>query len=235
MALHTVTFTGPDDRTDPAALARLAHRYPFVEWAILSSPLRAGKPRCPGDAWVADFVRVCPAVRKSIHLADADIDLWLGGDPRIAAKAQAFDRAQLNFDQERSPRDPEQLVAGISRGRPVVILQHHAGNADLIEALRRRTTGFEVLFDASSGKGVLPASWPIPIGGVECGYAGGLGPATIRAELPRIAAAAAGPFWIDMASSVRDPADDSFSLDACEAVLAACAPFVAAPVPRAAS
>ena len=49
------------------------------------------------------------------------------------------------------------------------------------------------------------------------------------------AAAAAGPFWIDMASSVRDPADDSFSLDACEAVLAACAPFVAAPVPRAAS
>jgi hypothetical protein len=225
MPLHTVTFTGPDDRTDPADLARLARRYPFVEWAILWTPLRSGKARCPTDAWVAEFVRVCADVRKSIHLTDADVDLWLAGDPRILAKAAPFERAQLNFDQSRTPRDPDVLARGMARRAPVVILQQHEGNAFMIETMRQRGAPFEVLFDASSGKGVRPDAWPAPIPGVPCGYAGGLGPKTIAAELPRIDAAAAGPFWIDMASSVRDPADDSFSLSACEAVLAACEPF----------
>jgi hypothetical protein len=57
---------------------------------------------------------------------------------------------------------------------------------------------------------------------VRCGYAGGLGPANVADELPRIAAAAgARDFWIDMASSLREPGSGAFSLDACERVLAA--------------
>lgn len=222
MALDLVTFTGPDDRTDPDALVAIARRYPRVEWAVLSSPKRSGGPRCPSDAWVARFVAAATGVRKSAHVADADVDHYIAGEPALLAKITAFDRVQLNFDQSQAPRSLDALEAALRRSGPLPILQHHIGNAAMIDALAARGARFAVLFDASSGKGVRPESWPAPLAGIECGYAGGLGPHTIGAELPRIAAAAAGrTFWIDMASSVRDPADDRFDLTRCEAVLAA--------------
>jgi hypothetical protein len=59
------------------------------------------------------------------------------------------------------------------------------------------------------GRGVVAAQWPSPDGakGKPFGYAGGLGPATIEAQLERMAVAAGGPgsqqFWIDMESGIR--------------------------------
>jgi hypothetical protein len=131
---------------------------------------------------------------------------------------------QLNFSQRATPKSPDVLRDAIAAFAGRVILQHNADNAALIDALSRDGIDFDVLFDASSGKGLRPESWPAPLPRVRCGYAGGLGPANVADELPRIAAAAGDrEFWIDMASSLREPGTGAFSVDACERVLEAAA------------
>jgi hypothetical protein len=56
---------------------------------------------------------------------------------------------------------------------------------------------------------------------VACGYAGGIGPDSIGADLTRIAEAVGeGVIWIDMEGRVRDEAD-RFDLNRVETVLRA--------------
>lgn len=213
-----VTLTGADRHTDPRALAALAARYPFVEWAVLSSAERR-EARYPDDAWVAGFLRACAGAHVALHLCDAQVDAFVAGEASMRAKAAAFGRVQLNFSQRATPKSPAALRGAIDAFAGRVILQHNADNAALVETLRDAGADFDVLFDASSGKGLRPQSWPAPLAGLRCGYAGGLGPANVAAELPRIAAAAgAHGFWVDMASSLRD-GSGAFSLAACEQVL----------------
>jgi hypothetical protein len=220
--LSLVTLTGPDLHTDPAALATLAQRHPRVEWGVLSSVERR-EARYPDDAWVARFLHACAGAHAAIHLCDAHVDAFIAGDPIIRAKAAAFERAQLNFSQRVTPKDAEALQRAVDAYPGRVILQHNADNAALIDVLAARGADFDVLFDASGGKGVRPDAWPAPLPRLRCGYAGGLGPDNVAAELPRIAAASGErDHWIDMASSLRD-ASGAFSLAACERVLDAAA------------
>jgi hypothetical protein len=217
-----VTLTGPDMHTDPAALAALARRHPRVEWGVLSSAERR-EARYPDDAWVARFTQACVGAHAAIHLCDAHVDGFIAGDAAIRAKAAAFARAQLNFSQRVSPKDIAALHRSIDAYAGRVILQHNPDNAALIDTLASRGADFDVLFDASGGKGVRPEAWPAPLARLRCGYAGGLGPDNVAAELPRIAAASGEhDYWIDMASSLRD-ASGAFSLAACERVLDAAA------------
>lgn len=216
--LTLVTLTGPDTAIDPRALAALARGHPRVEWGVLSSAERR-ESRYPDDAWVAAFLRECAGVHAAIHLCDRHVDAFIAGDAAIRAKAAAFERAQLNFSQRRTPKDVEALARAIAAYPGRIILQHNDENGELIDMLSRRAD-FDVLFDASSGRGMQPESWPAPLPRVRCGYAGGLGPANVADELPRIAAASGAlPFWIDMASSLREPGTGAFSVAACERVL----------------
>ena len=71
---------------------------------------------------------------------------------------------------------------------------------------RSSSSNFSFLFDESKGCGKLAARWPgaAEANGVPFGYAGGLGPSNIAAQLVRIAHAAEGaPVWVDMESSLR--------------------------------
>jgi hypothetical protein len=84
------------------------------------------------------------------------------------------------------------------------------------------------LFDSSCGRGELitAANMPKPLvdRGIRCGYAGGIGPSTIRDVLTAVTEAAAGaPIWIDMESSLRlltteiktNETNEIFSIDKC--------------------
>jgi hypothetical protein len=213
-----VTLTGVDRNTEPRALAALARQHPCVEWAVLSSAERHGA-RYPDGGWIAAFLRECAGAHVAIHLCDGHVDAFIAGAAAIRAKVAPFARVQLNFSQRATPKDAKEVRGAIAACPARVILQHNDDNAGLIETLARMGADFDVLFDASSGKGVRCAAWPPPLAGLRCGYAGGLGPANVAAELPRIAAAAGGrDFWIDMASSLRN-ADGAFSLAAAEQVL----------------
>ena len=80
-----------------------------------------------------------------------------------------------------------------------------------------------LLFDASCGKGILATSFPTPMEGIPCGYAGGMGPKNIEGVLDSVRTAANGNVvWIDMESSLRviiigedGNREDTFSLDKC--------------------
>ena len=71
------------------------------------------------------------------------------------------------------------------------------------------TTNASLLFDTSSGAGMSPSEWPALIEGRKCGYAGGLGPDNLKAELdyldyflPEDAV-----IWVDMETKLRNTQD----------------------------
>lgn len=222
MTLQAISLTGADDGVDPAALRAISQQFPLVEWAILSSSKRQGSARFPGEDWVTRFHAACPDVRKAIHLCEKDVDAFLAMDERVHRKVCLFDRVQLNFNHRRQPKDLDVLVRVANSVKPTVIIQHHNGNKDLWPLLQGKIDGLSMLFDSSGGGGRSPKDgWPTMLEGAMCGYAGGLGPDNINAEFATIANIAAGrKFWIDMEGKLRSPVDDSFSLEACAAVLA---------------
>jgi hypothetical protein len=84
------------------------------------------------------------------------------------------------------------------------------------------------LFDSSMGRGELITAdkMPKPLTelGIRCGYAGGIGPSTVRDVLIAVTGAASGaPVWIDMESSLRlittevktKETQEIFSIDKC--------------------
>lgn len=222
MNLLLVSLTGADDAVSPNELLQLSQKYPFVEWAILSSQAREGTSRYPTASWVENFHKVCPNVRKALHLCGKDVDAFLAEDQLIMEKVSMFDRVQLNFNQRVRPKNLETLAQIADSIPQSVILQHNSANQELWSILHNKMSNLSMLFDASGGHGVAPvAGWPSIFPNTDCGYAGGLGPQNVAQELQSIVACAGGNrFWIDMESKLRTPEDDRFSLAACESVLA---------------
>lgn len=117
---------------------------------------------------------------------------------------------------------------------PEVIFQGDEANAGA--GLHRETEnmGFPVsmLFDCSHGAGVLPRAWPNSIPSIKCGYAVGMGPKNIGAQIVRIEEAyqrggSSFPYWVDMETLVRtDESPDEFDLKKCLAVAVELAPLV---------
>src|SRR5579885_2966205 len=102
MILDRVTITGADDRTDPAALARLSARHPFVEWGILISEVSSGSPRHPSPEWRRRLAEAAAqgGLRLAAHLEGSlSLRTMIEGSDEFFAgpyHAQIFARIQLN-------------------------------------------------------------------------------------------------------------------------------------------
>jgi hypothetical protein len=248
MLIERVTITGADDRTDPVDLLDISRRFPFVEWGVLFSARRSGSPRYPSGDWIRDLIRLRPyleGARFSAHLcggtmrsfvnafgstSEPDLEGWLTPFGLTFSEYDSFfGRTQVNFDQARERFREIELATLIRRwkvrARGDLITQHNTENASLWPVLQPvdRSDGrgrrHQILMDASGGRGISPEVWPRPIAGVLCGYAGGLGPETILAELERISDVVGdGVIWIDMEGRVRDETD-RLDLERVESVL----------------
>ncbi len=223
--LTHITLTGVDDLTNLAELANLSERFPLVEWGFLYSPKRQGKGgRYPSVATLLDAFRELPdTVRVALHVCGAGVPNLLANEAEVTglvdAVAERGGRVQLNFNQSRDSIDLDALSALLDRYPSLkVITQHNEAN----EGVWKRLCGhanYVVLFDSSGGRGVERSSWPSPLHGIHCGYAGGLGPDNLAAELTRIRAAAIHqPHWIDMEGKLRTE-DDLFDLQRAEVCL----------------
>lgn len=220
MPITRLTLTGIDDLTDRAALNALFAEYPFLEFGLLYSEGRAGTARYPSLATLHGFVdalqapiavHVCGPACQAILTGWARPELTgLLAHPRVG-------RVQINTDLGTSdPAALERALAAI--GKPV-ILQDNPANAAVLPAIGGERV--EILFDASGGRGRRPETWPTPHPTRSCGYAGGLTPETMPAELVRISRAAADRrVWVDLESGLRDAAD-RFSLARAYATCAA--------------
>jgi hypothetical protein len=207
MRLHTMTVTGADDQVDPAALVALSTEYPFVEWGLLLT-LRQGRPLFPSASWLASlFAMAPPAVKLSGHICNTWSKEICQGRWPAEVDGSCFRRIQLNIAKQLAEvQSARALAACLPRG-PEVILQVGTARRQglaLAEQLRDQGVAVSVLFDASGGKGRSPKSWPsLPVD-ISSGFAGGLGPDNLEAQLERLKQMVGGrSIWIDMQSRVR--------------------------------
>ena len=219
--LETITLTGVDNDTSIEQATALAQRFPLVEWGVLYSPTRAGNGgRYPSVERAAQFLTAMRAARvnTAVHLCGQGVFGALDGSDVDAMRlAQLAGRVQMNFNQKRQAVDLNVLERWIEAHNKPVITQHNSANEDVWTTLTNPM--HQVLFDASGGRGVLASGWSAPLDGKFCGYAGGLGPDNVRAQVEAIAELAPRRFWIDMEQSLRT--DDVFDLTLCERVLQA--------------
>ena len=232
--LRCCTLTGIDEHTDFDALVAFTARRPLVEWGVLYSEGRAleGDTRYPRKEWIQEFADLAQArkIPAALHLCGPAAVSFLREDKNLWALASQFDRVQLNFLADPAPPPPiaspfpsmptaggvtAAQVANVLHGftfsynHGPVILQNNAQNEAFVREVSRNYA-CNALFDASGGQGLFPAKWPDAreVHGMKVGYAGGLGPLNIAAQLPLIDAAAAGKtFWVDMESGLRNRLD----------------------------
>lgn len=226
------SFTGAEDSVDPAELARVSARWPQAEWAVLILDEREGSGRNPSQAWRLLFLDALEGRgRTAAHLCGVSaFERLLSGGPW--PELARYGRVQANINARSAHFGKEQVfevwrrLAADSGG---LIIQLHAGvEAWAAEFLAKAEPGarVEALFDESKGRGALPVAWRESLPGIPCGYAGGLSPENVAAQMPAIARAArALGCWIDMETGVRT--GERFDLAKCVQVLERARPWIA--------
>lgn len=211
--LTTVTITGADDRTDPAALVALSKEYPFIEWGLLLSVSRLGTPRYPSRAWLTEFelvARETKAMRYAVHFCGQCTRDTLEGK---TTWLDDIDPGRIQLNGFKPTATFIEMAKRLLPARPTLsfILQARSTLqlAFSITTARQIGGATSVLYDPSGGTGQAPERWPnfvwLPYGtegGV--GYAGGIGPANVESVLKTLHEPPdRGNFWIDMESRVR--------------------------------
>lgn len=223
------TLTGVDERVNLISVADLSSQYPVVEWGFLYSPKRQGHPgRYPSTSLLLRVFKELPKyVKVALHVCGAGVPQLIDAEPVVSELVQLIGqrggRIQLNFNARFIDKKftLAQVHECIARYPDVqFITQNNSANIEVLEHLKD-LLNHSILFDASGGRGIETDEWLRPINGVRCGYAGGLGPMNVAAELRRIYAVAGDiPFWIDMEGKLRND-EDWFDLGAAQSVLKA--------------
>ncbi len=126
-----------------------------------------------------------------------------------------FGRYQINFHAEPFPFGYQNLSSVIFGSNEFFIFQMDGVNEELFNEFHHSHPfyGLVPLFDQSHGEGVLPNTWPDPIDGVICGFAGGLGPDNLEEQLARLADHVGDKtIYVDMETRIRNE-QDQFDLD----------------------
>lgn len=218
-----VTFTGPDDLVDVDRMVAISVRAP-VEWGILFSRRRQGMGRYPSLGLLPKLAspglrlaaHVCGSYAEEIVATGACLEL----EALLANSGLRFSRFQINTTLPLDTRLLASFATRMSGARAIAQCRDIFPDDPSIDWLH----------DVSAGEGIVPAARPVPEQGIFGGYAGGLGPDNVAAQLAAIRRThpAEERFWIDMETKVRT--DDVFDLDKVEAVLdAVYPPFTPAP------
>lgn len=227
--LRKVTLTGIDEKTNLDKLEQLTHKYPFVEWGVLLSHDRMGKdPRYPSIEWIKTLQPyVFPL---SGHLCGRWVRDFIDDGTAFMDYADIypvlldlFQRVQLNISHLLTKLDARKLKQSISKPSVAhwrfIVQVGDSGVPSWFDDM-----DVDYLHDCSGGRGVTADFLPAANGG-NIGYAGGLKPENLEAELARIAAVAQGHLvWIDAESGVRT--DQVFDLKKAEDFLAIASEYV---------
>lgn len=193
-----ITLTGAGEDTPIEALVDLAAA--GAELGLLYTFAPDGRRRYPRREWIAEAIAAlapCGAAlhvcggRARLQLLRGELDDLLAGVGRLQINGAVGAAALPAFRAAFVP------------GRPI-ITQHTPENAPLLEL---PAADHAILVDGSGGRGLLPERWERPRTWKPVGFAGGLGPETLRAELPKITAVARPAWWLDMEARLRDERD----------------------------
>lgn len=196
-----LTVTGADERTDVAALAKLD-----AEIGMLYTATPEGRNRYPRWEWIRE---------TSIELRKASLHVCGRGARALLMDGKlsvsGFQRIQVNG--RILALEVEHLCTMYPRH--TIITQHHVNNAHLLAV---RSINHAILLDTSGGRGISPSAWTQPTTEKAVGFAGGLGPDNLAAEMLTIRETARPGWWADMEGKLR--VGDWFSLDLAGEVVA---------------
>ena len=234
MNLSKVTMTGADDSTNPERLFELSAKYPYAEWAILLSRNSKGSNRFPSLKWMnrltaLDSVFFDFEMQYSGHLCGAYVRELLMGNTDFVKEIgdiwELFQRIQINTHGIKHEYDQVKLLNALAQyPEKEFIFQYDNANKEILDyVVANSEVNVSTLFDLSHGAGVLPEEWPLPIEGVKCGYAGGLSPENVEAQIKLIESKIGdAEIWIDMETKVRSNNDKLFDLAKVETVFEIC-------------
>lgn len=212
-SLTTVTISGVDASIALDDLLTLSREFPFVEWGVLLSQAAGAHPKYPDHDWVdglCHFAR-SNAMALSGHVCGAWTRELLSGAWPQPLQRFFFNRLQLNISTMPAEAiQPERWIPLLAPGCEIIVQFNHLkprfDPVTLVKKLERANHAASVLFDASGGRGIETKAWPAPLDLPKMGYAGGLHPHNIRAQLAQLMLVTAGnpcTLWIDMESGVR--------------------------------
>lgn len=239
MRIKTITVTGADDSTTHASMIELADKYPCLEFGILVSRRQMGMTRFPCAAWIKKLKELPANVRLSVHICGQWVtDTLLGNPPSeiydMFGAIKNVKRFQLNTHGVRHAWRKE-FIESLHGIPQTVIFQNDGRNDQLIDQARQSgLKNIASLFDLSHGGGFLPETWPMPIPGMKCGYAGGLTPENVHDQCVKIREMindANAEIWIDAEKHLRSfdysNQRDTFDMEKVEQFVKAALPFTA--------
>lgn len=178
----------------------------------------------PGRRWIREWVTKAnrAGVATAIHLCGARSRAARNRDwQELGDLASGFGRVQVNLPPaERGAATP--ALEDFARFLQRRVVVQHDGPWDTSAAAR--CANLDLLADGSGGRGVPGfESWPPPRKKRLSGYAGGIGPATIRRALEFAARRPERRIWIDMETGIRtaDRFDMTKAVTVCAEVEAA--------------
>lgn len=195
-----ITFTGLDVKTDLKAANAISAKYP-LEWGILFS-------RTQKDNRYVD-----KKLLKRLALLDAPLCAHLCG-----SYAREAMEGKIPGDIDLSIFRRVQVNGSLSTDNKLSIFQDSIGKPVIVQQKERfdDQSEFLQLFDVSGGRGILPSKIPCnPGGGKLMGFAGGMGPQTVKSYLSNMNCGN-HEFWIDMEGRIRT--NDLFDLHSVQQV-----------------
>lgn len=241
MILNFVTCSGTNEFTDIKDLVALMREFPLGEVAVQVSEKQspAGGARIE---WVRQLVAYTNEHNLSICAALHVNRTWVENlcrgivVPELQEMLQLrdiyglpfFRRIQLNFKLGRddvSENCGGTLMALQQRIKRRFILSYNESNAKLIKLLYLKGLRFDCLFDSSFGAGIAPNTRQAPVfADILQGYAGGITPDNVCAELDKIysvveTSPAIGNIYVDAQKGLEDE-QTHLSLDKCQQYLA---------------
>lgn len=197
-----ITVTGADESTDIDALCELD-----AEIGLLYSATPEGRKRYPSWDWLVSAAKRIS--RLSVHICGSTARQQLA-NVQLEALISRAQRIQVNG---RLTKAEVETLCGLYPGH-TIITQHHPSNVDLTAI---DFANHALLQDSSGGRGLAARDWLPSPADKPFGYAGGLGPENLAAELVRIRMVAKDGWWCDMEASLR--INDVFSVDRARAAI----------------
>lgn len=195
-----VAIAGVDEQVSIDSLIDLSKDFPFVEWGVLYSNIKAGSNRYPEVDWIRQFASRCnkEGVKTSLHIcSNAFYDRLLDNQLELVENDLLFEfnlvQANINARDIVYSENEVCKVYDDLHLTNKVILQEHEGSLSAIEMFLERPgvnhDNVLILQDGSKGKGVEASSWRAPrvVDGkaLPTGFAGGIAPQNIDQMLDR--------------------------------------------------
>lgn len=226
--IKQVTVTGASDDTSYDEMSRIQEKYPYVEWGILLSASQAGRSwRFPTTEWIQKSQWDNRSINMSGHLCGKWVKEILLGDLETSAQLRwwlgwHFKRIQINTHGIKHKWDKDKFFEVLTKYPDIqFIFQYDEVNKEIVETVQ--AAGFKnisALYDLSHGAGVLPAEWNPPLEELYTGYAGGLSPCNLEAQLSILdQVVSSEQVWIDAETHLRSNGDVNFDLDKVESFL----------------